>query len=248
MKYHIISRKKERMSVYETSMDLIDILKINCIKESGNAISFKDSKNEYSFNTSKSTLYKRFSLNKPLFEISVKILEDPFAVLENQFSEIKKVYFKEAKQMPYVILPLYSRTKKAKSVHEKSGLNQWNASGRPRDFNEIYIPIPIWIHKRFPGFFPPRDNSFNLILPDGKILDAKICQDNSKALMTNPNSALGEWLLRDVLNLKRKQLLTYKKLQTIGLDSVILEKKDNDAYLIDFRPSDTYEKFMQENK
>ncbi|WP_323807506.1 hypothetical protein [Moraxella catarrhalis] len=28
------------------------------------------------------------------------------------------------------------------------------------------------------------------------MLNAKVCQENSKALMTNPNSALADWLLR----------------------------------------------------
>ncbi len=247
MKYHLITRKKGKMSIFEEEIELIDIPKIKNINESENTISFHDGKNEYSFNASKSTLYKRFILKKHLFEIFVKILEDPFEVLEKRFSEVQKIYYAESKQMPQIILPLYSRAKYAKEVHEKSGLNQWNASGRLRDLNEIYVPIPIWIHKRFPGFFPPRDRPFELMLPNGKILNAKVCQDNSKALMTNPNSALGKWLLRDVLNLKKGELLTYKKLQKIGLDSVALEKKDNNAYLIHFRPSNTYEKFREEN-
>ena len=65
-------------------------------------------------------------------------------------------------------------------------------------------------YKRFPRFFPPRDTPFDLILPDGKILNAKVCQDNSKALMTNPNLALGDWLLRNVLNLKEGSYLHTK--------------------------------------
>jgi len=33
---------------------------------------------------------------------------------------------------------------------DKSGLNQWNARGRDRNPNEVYIPIPAEIHKNFP--------------------------------------------------------------------------------------------------
>src|SRR5450830_1205555 len=98
----------------------------------------------------------------------------------------------------------------------KSSLNQWNASGRPRNNNEIYIRIPKLIHEKFSKFFPSRYKEFKLILPNKKELSAKICQDNGKALMSNPNSALGQWLLRDVLNLKMGELLTYEKLEDIG--------------------------------
>ena len=122
-----------------------------------------------------------------------------------------------------------------------------SASGRPRDPNEVYIPIPAWLHKRFPNFFPPRDQSFELTLPDRNVMSAKLCQDNSKALMSNPNLALGKWLLRDVLNLRERELLTYQKLQTIGLDSVVVYKIDNERYDIDFTKIGSYERFATDN-
>lgn len=82
--------------------------------------------------------------------------------------------------MNYVILPLFSERKK--EVPEKSGLNQWNARGRTRDPNEVYIPVPILIYHKFPNFFPPREIQFSLCLPNGSSIQAKICQDNGKAL------------------------------------------------------------------
>lgn len=132
-------------------------------------------------------------------------------------------------------------------MYKRSGLNQWNARGRTRDVNEIYIPIPVWIHKKFSSFFLSRDTYFNLILPDGVMLEAKVCQDNSKALMSKHNADLGNWLLRKVLNLKEKELLIYEKLQEIGLDSVIIEKIDEKTYSIDFMPSGSYEKFKEKS-
>jgi hypothetical protein len=66
--------------------------------------------------------------------------------------------------------------------------------------------------------------------------------------MSKHNADLGKWLLRKVLNLKEGELLTYKKLQEIGLDSVIIERIDNKTYAIDFRPSGTYEEFLEEHK
>ena len=148
----------------------------------------------------------------------------------------------------YTILPLYSlRDSKPekKVVSEKSGLNQWNASGRKRDIGEVYIPIPIKIHRNYPQFFPPRDEDFNLYIPTGEILSAKVCQENSKALMTNPNNALAEWLLRKVLKLKEGELLTYDKLNIIGIDSVRITKIDNKNFKIDFAKIDSYENFAE---
>jgi hypothetical protein len=249
MIYHCIVRDEGKVRTFECDMNLIDKKSIKIIKSTKNTISFKDSTNEYSFNITKSTLYKRFITKDIIVEVDVKILEDPFEVLEEKFLKVKDVYYKKTvTKKTFVILPLYSITKNEKIVYEKSGLNQWNAEGRKRDANEIYIPIPAWIHKRFPAFFLSRDTPFNLILPNGTILEAKVCQDGSKALMSKHNADLGKWLLRKVLNLQEKELLTYEKLQTIGLDSVIIEKVDKKTYSIDFRPSGTYEEFTEEHK
>ena len=118
--------------------------------------------------------------------------------------------------------------------------------GRPRNPNEVYIPIPIWIHKVFPDFFPSRDTDFELMLPDKTPLSAKVCQDNSKALMTNPNSALGKWLLRQVMDLDEKELLTYEQLEGLGIDSVVVYKHSDRNYSIDFRALGTYDEFENE--
>ncbi|MGR5962267.1 hypothetical protein ACT7DN_15370 [Bacillus paranthracis] len=134
------------------------------------------------------------------------------------------------------------------TYRKKSGLNQWNAAGRLRNPNEVYIPIPVWIHKVFPTFFPPRDESFDLSLPDKAILSAKVCQENSKALMSNPNSALGEWLLRKVMDLKEKELLTYEKLETLGIDSVAVYKHGDTDYSIDFCEIGTYDEFIEKHQ
>src|SRR3989344_8305446 len=246
--YHCVTRKTGQILVYETPAPLIDIGRIKDVKltAKGATIQFSDPLAEYSFNISKSTLYKRFLTDNVLLNVPVRILTDPFSEIEKLISE-SGLIFAPVKVLPHVFLPLYSTKEDDKRVPEKSGLNQWNASGRPRDPNEIYIPIPAWIHKKFPNFFPERDNAFELLLPDKKILNASVCQDGSKALMSNPNSALGKWLLRDVLNLKERELLTYDKLQTIGLDTVVVYKIDSEHYDIDFTRIGSYEKFEFEN-
>lgn len=224
--YHCVTRKVGKIVVFETPAPLIKIDAITNIRVNGNSIQFSDPSADYSFSVSKSTLYKRFITENIQLEVPVRILDDPFSQIEKLISE-GELIFAPIKVTPHVFLPLYSLRGGDKHVPEKSGLNQWNAGGRPRDPNEIYIPIPAWIHEKFPNFFPPRDEQFELTLPDRTTMSAKVCQDNNKALMSNPNSALGKWLLREVMDLKDRELLTYDKLQNIGLDAVVVYKIDN---------------------
>lgn len=142
-----------------------------------------------------------------------------------------------------ICLPLYSYKSGKKTVFEHSGLNQWNASGRERNPDELYIPYNKTDRERNPGFFPPRDRQFNLHLPDGRILVAKVCQDEGKAIMSDPNKDLGHWLLRDVLNFPEGRLITYENLVEINSDSVVFTKLDEENYSITFTPVGTYEQF-----
>lgn len=144
----------------------------------------------------------------------------------------------------YIVLPLFS-DKGERHVQVKSGLNQWNAYGRPRNFDEVYIPIPSWIHSNFntAGFLPNRDTSFTLILPDRTRILAKVCQDNSKALMSNPNAKLGRWILREVLNLGYGELATYQTLRKVGIDSVTVYKQEEKCYSIEASTIGIYDKF-----
>lgn len=255
--YHCITRQNRKIVVYETPAPLINITKIKNIKVSkkGGSISFSDPSSEYSFNTSKSTLYKRFITKNIIFSIPVKIFEDPFSIIEKLIKE-NGLIFAPIKIQPHVFLPLYSK-RGGIHVPDQSGLNQWNAKPRlnrkkgiysKRNPNEVYIPIPAWIHGKFPKFFPARDKIFELMLPDRNILNASVCQSGSKALMSNPNAVLGQWILRDVLNLKNGELLTYKKLQTIGLDSIVVYKIDSKHYDIDFSRIGSYESFENKEK
>ena len=175
----------------------------------------------------------------------IVIFEDSYFLLLELFED--KVLKEKVEEKEFVILPLYGYKNKEKFVFEKSGLNQWNAGGRKRDFGEIYIPIPIEIHKKFPNFFPPRDQKFNLKVPNDEILSAKVCQDNSKALMTDPNKALSDWLLRKVLQLKEGEVATIEKLNALGFDSVIITKIDDENFEIDIRKTDTFERFQEKN-
>ena len=164
------------------------------------------------------------------------MIEDSIATVE----EIEEI----VKGENYVILPLFGYKNKQKFIFEHSGLNQWNANGRERNVGEIYIPIPIILHQKYPNFFPERDHNFNLQIPTGEIFSAKVCQQNSKALMTNPNKALSEWLLRRVLLLEEGELATMDKLDNLGFDSVIILKDERGDYKIDIMKTNSFEKFF----
>lgn len=245
--YHCVTRADSVLYLHEEPMHLIDTtnIRIQKQKKESNTISFTDGIEEYCFNISKSTLFKRFNIS-PIYAIPVKIFDDPFDLLERYLSD----EFQEDtsnRVIDTIYLPLYSyeRGTHKKFVPENSGLNQWHAGGRERKPNEVYIRIPAEIKKHKPDFFPPRDESFTLHLPNGSFKMAKVCQDNSKALMTNPNEDLGKWILRDVLNIAEGKIVTYEMLEEIGIDTVQLNKFEDSTYEINFRAIGTYETYCQ---
>jgi len=248
--YHIVARKEKELVLYETDYNIIDIANIHSVKENRAGIQFYDGKNLYSFNYSKSTLFRKFEIPQNAFRLPIDIIDDPYSLLLELFEEnknLKTATDKLVKGENFVILPLYStRSKEKREVPEKSGLNQWNAGGRKRNIGEAYIPIPIEIHKKYPNFFPARDTHFNLSIPTGESFTAKVCQDNSKALMTYPNKAMSEWLLRKVLRLNEGELATIEKLDELGFDSVIIIKDSIENYRIDIMKTDSYSNFQLE--
>ena len=246
--YHIVARKDSELVLFETDYDKIDIENIHAVKQNSASFQFEDGKNFYSFNYSKSTLFRKFYIPDNALKLPIEILEDPYTLLLELFEDkaLKTATDKFVRGENYVILPLYGFKNKEKFVFEKSGLNQWNAGGRKRDFGEVYIPIPAEIHKQFPNFFPERDQLFDLKIPTGEVFSAKVCQDNSKALMTNPNKALSDWLLRKVFQVKEGELLTIEKMNELGFDSVIICKDVNGNYQIDKAKLDSYEQFIIE--
>lgn len=145
-----------------------------------------------------------------------------------------------------------------------------------RPLNEVYIPIPREFHRKYPGFFTKnifdfeeyRNNAeqsfekpeirFHLQLPNGKKIPSLVTQSNMKALQSGSNteydengrrygqSALGQWLLIEVLGLNERKLVTREWLQKKGTDSVRLWRKKDDFknINIDFAPVGAFEKFM----
>lgn len=243
--YHCLTRSDNNISIYECSMEMVQLDKIKNIVRNKNTIQFEDGLNEYSFNLSKSTLYKRFNCDNSLENINIEILENPYDVLSS-INSSNPTILKHVSSLPFIYLPLYAPSSKDLEPAIASGINQWNAGGRDRNENELYIPIPSWIHKTFKGFFPDNnDDKFNLILPDGTVLNAKMCQSGQKGLMSNPNKALGKWILRDVLKVPPKTVIDRKYLDSLGIDSVIVFKLSNTEYKIDFASIGKFEEFKE---
>tara|TARA_B100000768_G_C11275715_1_gene375851 strand:+ start:1718 stop:2845 length:1128 start_codon:yes stop_codon:yes gene_type:complete len=245
--YHIVARREKELLLFETDYNHIDITNISSVKSNRASLQFDDGQNFYSFNYSKSTLFRKFIIPHNAYRIPIDIINDPYTLILDLFSnnEFKTSNDTFIKGKNYVILPLYGIKKKEKFVFEKSGLNQWNASGRKRDFGEIYIPIPKNIHKKYPNFFPDKHTHFNLQVPTGEIFDTKVCQDDSKALMTNPNKSLSDWLLRKILQLKEGELATIEQLDKLGIDSVIITKNQKNEFKIDVMKTNSFEKFLE---
>ena len=264
--YHIVARKEKELLLYETDYNIIDIANIHSVKENKAGLQFEDGKNLYSFNYSKSTLFRKFIIPQNAFRLSIDIVEDPYSLLLELFEEnknLKTATNKLVKGENYVILPLYGISINGrKFIFERSGLNQWNANGRKRDPNEVYIPVPAKIHHKYPNFFPPVEsdkNHFNLHLPNGKTFEASICQtakieingkkiNKGKGLMTKSNKGLGDWLLRKALQLKENELVTIEMLLQLEYDSVIIIKENDDNYKIDIMKINSFEEFIIENE
>lgn len=247
--YHIVGRKKGLLRVFNSPYDFVDIDKIQDVKENQSSIIFNDGINEYTFNKSKSVLMRRFVVCDDFQDVKVDILDNPLSILERLLTGRTPhgLSYKHPmeKGVNYVVLPLYSV--RDKKVPEKSGLNQWNAGGRQRNEDEVYIPVPRIIHINYPDFFPnSKDDNFELELPDGTVLTAKLCQSGLKGLMSNPNSALGEWILRKVLRKAPGELVTMDDLNKFGIDSVIVEKISLKHYKISFSTDyENYESFIE---
>lgn len=241
--YHYLVRDVRKIYICECPMVTIDIDSIALISDrpKGNIIKFNDKYSNYYFHLSKHTLFKEFPYKSPFHSLKIEGYDrDLLTQAIEELSNRGALDVSLLKNYDYVVLPLYSTV--SGEVPEQSGLNQWNAGGRKRDYDEVYIPIPSIVHKKKPGFFPPRGQKFILKTQDGKEFSAKVCQANNKALMTDPNKDLGKWLLRDILRLEKGELATFKYLSKKNADTVIVYKLGEDKYQISLHSFGGFEK------
>lgn len=154
-----------------------------------------------------------------------------------------------------VVLPLYSTKAGVKYLPERSGLNQWLASGRLRRFGECYFPVPIEVHKLAEGFFPAQGDLFKLTLPGDLSSRAKLCQAGAKALMTSPNHHLGMWLYKlidstpgsQATRMVTRQPFVFQDLENLGFDSVKISKC-HDGYVMEPLHMGSYELWVNSLK
>mgnify|MGYP004471280291 FL=1 len=100
--YHVITRDTNCFYITEFPYEKIDINNIKDIHKRGSSISFNDGKNDYIFNMSKSTLFKRFdaSENERILSVKIDIHDDPFYILENIFNSEPSSNEKDCSVMP----------------------------------------------------------------------------------------------------------------------------------------------------
>ena len=286
--YHCLVRTGSGAIVHEEPYILVDLTNLKPTDRSGNILKkwqsigkgvfFTDGVSNYNFNGSKNVLFKEFKFDSGAGIIELPIFADIFDRITKWFDggmpQAIKVSDDAGKELvtidspeygrpgiDFVVLPLYSVRTGLKEVAEKSGINQWNAGGRLRKFGEAYIPIPIEVHRRCPGFFPARDIKFPMLLPNSAgAVPGKVCQESGKALMSDPNTVLGNWIMKVLRpSLKDSDFLRvpnsedkpfgFSDLLAIGKDSVIVRKtidKSISNFSLEFAPIGSYEEFIND--
>lgn len=281
--YHCLVRVPGGMVIFETELNLIDIDNIRPLDSKGriqdswprsvkenSSVRFTDGLNVYSFHHGKSVLMMKFDLKDGLVSKFVKVQPVPniFDILLRQFPSTKSLRSESSglrlgpnsqssdqkRSMDSVVLPLFSP--RTGEVSPKSGLNQWLGKGdkRKRTFGEAYVPIPSIVHEIAPGFFPSRNTVFSLVLPNSEKVKVKVCQQGDKALMSNPNSDLGEWLMAAIdgslltarKRFSKSQKYTRKDLERVGSDSLrITRTGDPNEFMADFAAIGSFEIFLE---
>lgn len=260
--YHFITRDDNVMNIIETPYELIDIDSLELISD-GKTYTFKDKLHNYKFYTSKSVLLEEFDASEGeiIEQIPIQQFDDPFELIRmiDIPKENTEVIYEE------IILPLYQDKKEGPFVSPCSGINIRNSksknknSNTPRPEYEIEVRVSTWIHHIYPKFFginafddneikDKELNDFDLILPDGRVLRGRIKQEKGKSLQTDPQGALGEWILKDVLGLKNREIVTMDYLNELGIDSLRVIKLNDKQFRITVAETGAYEKFKLDNK
>lgn len=255
--YHLVVRSQNRLRLIHADYTTIDIAHIKNVCSTKGGISFHDGQHQYSFNRSKSTLFRSFDIPTNAISLPIKILENPLSDLlklqnisitlpsPTTTLNLSDEFFLADNE---IILPLYSTRNADREVAVQSGINAWNAGGRQRSLGEVYIPIPSWIHAQLPDFFPAQGIHFELITPDDNSFSASACQQNRKALQTKDNDALAKWLLRDLLQLPEGHIATREDLIRADCDAVRITKCSNSQYKINKAPYGAFEEFWAVKK
>lgn len=270
--YHFITRDNNCFYIIESEYEKIEIDNIHDVSKSASSISFSDGKNNYLFNVSKSTLFKKFNASEKerIKSVKIDIHEDPFAILESIFNDIDakqqnqivSFYLDNAPKSndDFIMLPLYNDdnylVNKKSAFNASLGSSKSKGSGKARPAYEAYAHIPVYIHHLYPNFFgfnaldrtARNQSSFDLHLPNDEVITAKITQDNGKSLQTNPQSILGKWLLFSIFGLQEYEMLTRNTIDEKEIDSIKITKIDDKNFKVEVCNYLDYERWKLEQK
>lgn len=161
--YHYVTRDEGIFTINECAYPLIDLSNLTDFEISDTAFLWSDGQKEYKYTFGDSQIWQKFDSSKKdsllLNKFDIKIIDDPFDFLLKSYLNLLGELKIDNNQddIVEIYLPLYSF--RSKEVEECSGLNAWNAkpknkkSNTPRPLNEVYIPVPIEFHHKFPNFF-----------------------------------------------------------------------------------------------
>ncbi|WDU54580.1 hypothetical protein [Taylorella equigenitalis] len=139
----------------------------------------------------------------------------------------------------------------------------------PRDFHlknpDFFVPNIFEFEKKQEHLKhlnkPTEDIQFRIHLPNGKSIPGRVTQSGYKGFQSGSlnerdangkligQSALGQWLLIDVLGLKNREVVSREWLRKKGIDSIKLWRKKDDYknIFLDVAPFGSFEKFMLDN-
>lgn len=146
----------------------------------------------------------------------------------------------------FIIIPLYSPVSRAygdEPVPKFTQLNRWNSLWTRTLSDVTALTFPILLDGLKPQFFPDGEKIFNCLLPCGSIVRAHVCYD-CRNFYVHSSNLLEDWLLRKVLGLAPKELLTYDKLREAGVDSLKIIK-EQECYRMATAEWNAYERFVE---
>lgn len=213
--YHYVTRDEGKFILQESAYPLIELNNLSNFNRTATAFSWSDGLKEYKFTFGDSQIWQKFSMENTdttvLNRFDVNIIDDPFQFLMEAYSNLIGSFELEKDDITVAYLPMYSY--RSKQVEAQSGLNMWNGSSKNKGSNtlrperEIYIPIPMEFHRKFPDFFTenildiikkrrmlkehnrelPKNRKielpqirFTMVLPNGKEIPGLITADNMK--------------------------------------------------------------------
>lgn len=255
--YHCLIRTSAGCMIHEEPYNLIQLDSLKVLEKKKKNPTFTDGLNHYTFSLAKNVLYKKFSpVNFHASKlIKIRPRRDLFKYLStfSLFDDASGLKVPKKIVEPSIVLPLYGSNGE---VERASGINQWNAGGRKRSFGEGYIPFPAKARQLFPSFFPTQEKPFTIRLADGRNIIAKVCQDDGKAIMSNPNNDLLGWLFKILdssddetqARFRERRPYTYSDLRRVGKDSVLFKLIDakKQVYSLEPMPLGSYEEFLRE--